>query len=192
MIDKYVGPLPEKSDHRLTLLFSVGGAGAQKEIAARFLKKLAPSIKRGDIKVILSAGIRESVRDYFAEIIKKYGLEWGTEIIFAEKIEDYFNEFNLKLKKTDILWTKPSELSFYTGLGLPIIIAPSIGSQEDFNKKWLLRIGSGMVQENPDFMDEWFFDYLDSGRFAEAAMQGLVEAEKLGVYNIQKICFGRK
>jgi hypothetical protein len=41
-------------------------------------------------------------------------------------------------------------------------------------------------------MEEWFFDYLNSGRFAEAAMQGLVEAEKLGVYNIQKICFGGK
>ncbi len=94
------------------------------------------------------------------------------------------------MNKTDILWTKPSELSFYSGLGLPIIIAPSIGSQEDFNKKWILNLGAGILQENPKYADQWIFDYLNSGRFAEAAMQGFIEVEKLGTFNIQKTCFG--
>ena len=49
--------------------------------------------------------------------------------------DEYFNTFNETLRETDILWTKPSELSFYAGLGIPIIIAPTIGSLEDFNKK---------------------------------------------------------
>ena len=68
-----------------------------------------------------------------------------------------------------------------------IIIAPSIGSQEDFNRKWLLRLGSGMEQENPNYTDQWLFDLLNDGWFAEAAMQGFVEAEKLGTFNIKKI-----
>jgi len=193
LIDKYLGSLPQNTDHPLTVLFSIGGAGAQKEIAINFVKSLAEKIKSGKIKIILSAGIREKVKEYFLNQIKELNLEknlgQNIEIIFAEKIEDYFQIFNQKLRKTDILWTKPSELSFYSGLGLPIIIAPSIGSQEDFNRKWLLRIGAGILQENPRYANQWIFDYLNSGRFAEAALDGFIEVEKLGVYNIQKIVF---
>ena len=101
--------------------------------------------------------------------------------------EDYFRVFNETLRETDILWTKPSELSFYAGLGIPIIIAPTIGSQEDFNKKWLLHVGAGVAQENPKYTDQWFYDYLNSGDLAEVAMQGFMEIEKMGAYNIEEI-----
>ncbi len=193
LIEKYVGLLPEKSDHPLTIMFSVGGAGAQKEMVIKYVKSLTQKIKNQEIKVILVAGVRETVYEYFLGNIKKLGLEnslnKNIEIIFTETIDEYFKAFNQKLRKTDILWTKPSELSFYTALGIPIILAPSIGSQEDFNRKWLLRLGSAMDQDNPNYADQWLFDYLESARFAEAAMEGFVEAEKLGTYNIQKIIF---
>jgi hypothetical protein len=86
-----------------------------------------------------------------------------------------------------MLMTKPSELSFYAGLGIPIIIQPSIGSQEDFNRRWLMHIGAGMLQENPKYTQEWIFDMLGGGDLAEVAMQGFVEIEKLGTYHIEKI-----
>ncbi len=191
LIEKYVGELPQESDHPLTILFSIGGAGAQKKIAFRFVRSLSKSIKEGKLRVILSAGIRKEVRDYFLKQIRRNKLEnclgKNIEIICEEKIKDYFRKFNQKLRETDILWTKPSELSFYSGLGLPIIIAPSIGSQEDLNRKWLLRIGAGILQENPRYANQWLFDYLESGRFAEAAMRGFISIEKLGTYNIMKI-----
>ena len=183
LIESGLGQLPERSNHPLTIMFPVGGAGAQKEIGVKIVKSLVKKVKAGQVKIILAAGIKKGVKKYFEENTK------NIEIIFAENINEYFQKFNQKLRTTDILWTKPSELSFYTGLGLPIIIAPSIGSQEDFNKKWLLSLGSGTLQENPKYVEQWFFDYLDSGRLAEAAMQGFMEAEKLGTYNIEKICF---
>jgi len=194
LIDKHIGPLPKKSNHVLTIMFAIGGAGAQKEIVIKYVKSLAEKIKKKEVKVILSAGIRKKVKKYFLQNIKKLGLKKNfnknIEIVFSEKIEDYFKDFNEKLRKTDLLWTKPSELSFYTGLGIPIIMAPSIGSQEDFNRKWLLALGAGIPQENPAYANEWIFDYLDSGRFAEAVMDGFIEVEKMGVYNIKKICLG--
>lgn len=190
LITKHLGPPPQKSDHILTIMFSIGGAGAQKEIVMRFVKSLSGKIKKGEIKIILMAGIRKNVKEYFSENIKKLGLEnflnKGIEIISGADIQDYFRKFNQALRKIDILWTKPSELSFFTALGLPIIIAPSIGSQEDFNRRWLLRLGSGILQENPDYADQWLFDFLDSGRFAEASMEGFIGGEKLGTYNIRK------
>jgi len=179
LIKDILGDLPQKPDHPLTIMFAVGGAGAQKEIGDKILKSLAPKIKTGEVKVIISIGVKKELKEYF--------LERGAEIIFGQNINDYFQKFNQALRKTDILWTKPSELSFYTALGLPIVIAPTIGSQEEFNREWLLQLGSAKIQENPAYVQEWLFDSLNSGWFAEAAMQGFIEGEKMGIFNIQKI-----
>lgn len=190
LIKKYVGKLPQKSDHLLTIMFAVGGAGAQKEIGARILKSLRKRIKERKIKIILVAGTREEVKEFFLDSVENLNLRKALgkniEIIFEKNIEDYFQTFNQALRKTDILWTKPSEISFYCALGLPIIIAPIIGSQEDFNKKWLLRLGAGISQENPAYTDQWLFDLLERGWFAEAAMQGFIEGEKLGTFKIER------
>jgi hypothetical protein len=59
------------------------------------------------------------------------------EIIYHNNLSKYFEKFNHTLRTTDILWTKPSELSFYSGLGLPILLAPSIGPHEKLNRQWL-------------------------------------------------------
>jgi hypothetical protein len=189
LIETNLGKLPEKANHPLTIMFSVGGAGAQKEIGIKIVKSLAKKNKSGQIKVILSAGIREKVKEYFEKKIKYFGLagDKNLEILYAQRMEDYFKEFNQKLRKTDILWTKPSELSFYAALGLPIIIAPPIGSQEEFNKRWILKSGFGALQENPNYTNQWLFDWLEKGYLAEAAMEGFVEGEKLGTFNIKNI-----
>lgn len=191
LVKKHLGRLPKKSNHILTIMFTIGGAGAQKDIGVKIVESLLEKIKKGKIKLILSAGIRQDVKEYFEDNIRKIGLikSKNIEVISDNNINDYFKKFNQKLRVTDALWTKPSELSFYTGLGLPIIIAPPVGSQEDFNKKWLLALGSATIQEDPDYTNQWLFDYIDSGRLAEAAMQGFIEAEKKGVYNIEKIIF---
>ena len=193
VIKKYLKKLPKKSDHPLTIMFTIGGAGAQKEIGIKIIKSLAQRIKFKEVKIIISAGKRDEVKEYFENNIKKLGLRpslgKNIMIIFNRDLEGCFREFDEALRKTDILWIKPSELSFFTALGLPIIIAPPIGSQEEFNKRWLLHLGSGIIQENPDYTDQWLFDFLNSGILAECAMQGFVEAEKLGTYKIEKIIF---
>jgi len=187
LINKYLGDLPQKSNHPLTIMFTIGGAGAQKEIAIQAVQSLSKEIKEGNIKLVLSAGTRNNIKEYFKRSIQKLKLGKEVDIIFDEKIDRYFEKFNLALRKTDVLWTKPSELSFYVALGIPIIISPPIGSQEDFNKEWLLRMNSGIVQRNPKYTDQWFFDYLKRGMFAKAAFNGFIEAEKMGTFNIKKI-----
>ncbi len=190
LIKSKLGELPKKSSHPLTIMFSIGGAGAQTGIVSYYLKSLAKRIRGGDLRVFLSAGIREAVKNYFEKEIQKYGIYKNSEIIFNKNINEYFSIFNQKLKETDILWTKPSELSFYSSLGIPLILAPSIGSQEDYNRRWLLHSGLAANQENPKYASQWIFDSLESGRLAEMAMEGFVEGEKFGTYNIEKICLG--
>ncbi len=183
--------LPASSSHPLTLMFAVGGAGAQREIGSEIIASLKNEIIGKRIRVILVAGIHNEVSRYFRNAASAAGLTKeigkGIKIIFANSKEEYFRKFNEALKTTDILWTKPSELSFYCALGLPIIIAPPIGSQEEFNRKWLRTIGSAVSQDSPKYCNEWLFDWVESGWFAEAAMQGFIEAPKFGTYNIEKI-----
>ncbi len=191
LIKAFLGNLPKKSNHAFAITFAVGGAGAQKEVAIKILKTLSLKIKKGEIKIFLVAGVRKEVKKYFLENIERLGLQnnlnKNLEIIYEKNIKDYFKKFNQVLRKTDILWTKPSELSFYTALGLPIILAPTVGSQEDFNEEWLLRLGSAMNQKDLNYIDQWLLDFMDSGWFAEASMQGFIEAKRMGTYEIEKI-----
>ena len=183
--------LPAKSNHLLTLTFAVGGAGAQREIGALIISSLRQKIKEKKIRLVLVAGVHNQVSTYFRQAAQRCGLASeigrGIEIIFASNKQDYFQRFNQAMRTTDILWTKPSELSFYTALGLPIIMAPPIGSQEIFNRKWLRTLGVAANQYQPRYTHEWLFDWVNSGWLAEAAMQGFIEAPKFGTYNIEKI-----
>lgn len=186
----------EKSNHKLTLTFMTGGAGAQKEIGLKMLKSLAKRIKADEMRINLTAGTRLEVAEYYKQSIMQMGLGdrlgKNLNILFAWDKKTYFKNFSYLLHTTDILWTKPSEMSFYTALGLPIIIAPPIGAHEYFNRKWLMDMGSGFPQENPDYTDEWLYEWLESGRLAEAAFEGFIEAPKLGIYDIEKIIFSKE
>jgi hypothetical protein len=187
LITGTLGKLPVKSNHPLTIMFSIGGAGAQKEICVKAIHSLKEHIKKNKLRFVISVGTRRELGMYFQNNIKELKLDGWVHILYGNTTEGYFKVFNEYLRETDVLWTKPSELSFYAGLGIPIIIAPTIGSQEDFNKKWLLHTGAGVSQDNPKYTDQWFYDLLNAGDLAEAAMQGFMEIEKLGAYNIEKL-----
>lgn len=182
--------LPEKNINRpLTITYAVGGAGAQKEIGLIILKNLKDKIINGSLAINLVAGSRLDVKEYFEKGIVDLGLDTNAnvKIIFNADKVNYFREFNQTLKTTDILWTKPSELSFYCALGLPIIMSQPVGSQEDFNREWLLNVGAGVDSYDPEHVEEWLPDLLESGRLARAAMDGFLNAETMGTYNIEKL-----
>lgn len=183
--------VPKMNSHPLTLTFAVGGAGAQSDIGQNLIKSLRAKILGGAIKVNLIAGSRSEVRDFFLDVIRENELKSvlgkNISILYEETKHDYFRSFNKLLRTTDILWTKPSELSFYTALGLPIIMAPSIGSQEDFNRVWLKTIGGGISQNDARYADEWLFDWIKSGWLARAALNGYSGAPMNGTHEIKRV-----
>lgn len=75
-------------------------------------------------------------------------------------------------------------LRLYTGLALPLVISPTIGSQEKFNRNWLMELGYEMRQKNPEHSGEWLFDVLQNGWFADIAWLGFLCARKPGMYHI--------
>ena len=185
VVRAYLGKVPEKPDGTPVITFAVGGAGAQQTLGKQIIQRLASLLKKRKVKLLMVAATHEDAASSFKETAKQHGL-FGkeVEVVFCKSKEEYFKKFTEVLRATDILWTKPSELSFYAALGIPLLLSPPIGSQEVQNQKWLLRLGSGIRQLNPKYAAEWIEDFLNQGLFAEAAMQGFVEMERNGAANI--------
>ncbi|MCC6028979.1 MAG: hypothetical protein LM591_02435 [Candidatus Korarchaeum sp.] len=193
-IDKYssllkekLGGMPSSSDHPLTIMFSVGGAGVQARLGVALMRKLRDILAKGELKLLISVGVRSKLRDYYLHWMDRLGLRDRVGLIFSEDPESYIREFNSALRKSDILWTKPSELSFYAALGIPIIASEPVGSHEVSNLRFLIKGGYGMEQGDVRYLEQWFFDWLRSGYFAEKAIRGFLELEKLGALNVRRV-----
>lgn len=192
-LDYYLGAEYCQGNGRwpLTIMFAVGGAGAQRHIGIQILNSLHKEIDAGKVRLILVAGTRHDVYAYYQKEVSRLHLNekhnGSIEIIFEPTKHAYFQRFNEILRTADILWTKPSELSFYAALGIPIIMAPTVGSQEEFNRAWLHQIGAGFEQEDARYTHEWLFDWLHSGWLARAAMEGFMNAPQHAVKHIESI-----
>ncbi len=188
--------LQAKAAHPLTLTFTVGGAGAQRQLGISILKSLKPLIARHEIRFNLLAGTRKESALSYRQAVKELGLEaelgeWVLIPEFSSRAA-YFEGFNKTLATTDILWTKPSELSFYCALGIAVVMAPPIGSQEEFNRIWLQYVGGGVSMHDARYTDEWLMDWIESGGVARMAWNGYIEAPTHGTYRIEDLVLGRE
>jgi len=187
-VQHFLGPKNCKFAHErvLTITFGVGGAGAQTDIAYTVARSLRDKIAKGEVAYNILAGVRPEVATFLENMRKDLALP-QIRIIHGETLAEYFAGFTECMRTTDILWTKPSELSFYCGLGIPVIMAPHIGSQEDYNQAWLLEIQAGFPQQDPQYTDQWLLDLVRAGRLADAAWNGFLKARKYGTYKIHEI-----
>jgi len=194
--------LSRKANTPFVVTFAVGGAGAQVDIGKKIVSSLKDRVLAGEIRINLVAGVREKVAKEFTRhvIYSKLTSQLGSgiNIIHDNDMQIYFNKFNAVLRQTDVLWTKPSELTFYPGLAIPIITAPPIGAHEVLNYRWLRKEAVGIPQEDPRYTHQWLIDYWKSGLLAEMAWSGFLKIRKMGTYKIEeylasgKFTFGKE
>ncbi len=170
------------------LVYAVGGAGAQAGLAGQFLPSLATAIRSGSLRVTLVAGIRADVAANLHRHLERAGLAAevgrGVGILHAPDFARYWHAFNALLADCDILWTKPSELTFYGALGLPLIVSWPVGVHERYNRRWAIDCGAAIKQRDPRFAGSWLPELLDDGTLATAAWRGFVQMPKRGTYRI--------
>jgi hypothetical protein len=195
-VSHFLGELPEATDAPVHLVFAVGGAGAQVELAKQFLPSLARRVRKGRLKITLVAGIRHEVAHAFREAIAH--AELGEEhdagrvsILVAETHEEYFQSFNALLHGTDVLWTKPSELTFFGALGIPLVFSWPVGSHERYNQRWAIDSGSGIKQYDPRHVGDWLWELLKDGTLAGRAWTGYMRMPKFGLYRIIEEVLGQ-
>lgn len=185
----FLGALPRGEEGRPPLLtFAVGGAGAQAGMAAELLPGFRRALEAGSLRICLVAGVRAEVDARFREVVRRAGMEpllgGALEILLAPTFREYYARFNALLARTDVLWTKPSELTFYGALGIPLVLAPPVGVHERYNRRWARESGAGLKQRDARFASEWFADWLADGVLAAAAWAGYMRLPKFGLYRI--------
>lgn len=188
-IHHFLGGLPEDQEGKPPLLtYTVGGAGAQAELARPLLRGLRELIEEDRLRLCLSAGVRSEIAARFHEWVQEAGLQdrlgHGIEILLASTLDDYFPRFNALLAETDILWTKPSEMTFFSALGLPLILSWPVGVHERYNRRWAIENGPGLKQRDPAHASYWMREWLNDGTLAGAAWTGFVRMPKFGLYQI--------
>jgi hypothetical protein len=187
-------PAPSPGTGPVHLMFAVGGAGAQAELVNEFLPSLRPLISSGRLRLQLVAGTRPEVYRFFMEAVARAGLEpsIGREIsiIFGDDFKTYYAAFNRALLETDVLWTKPSELSFYPALGLACLLSRPLGAHERYNRRWLREQGVGLKQRRLDHAHGWIEEWLEDGTLAAAAWSGFVRLPKNGTARIAELVMG--
>jgi hypothetical protein len=183
----FLGPLPLDAEGVAPLFtFAVGGAGAQAGMPRDFLPSLRPALLEGRLRLALVAGVKPSVAAVFREALAAARLEGcpSVELLVEPDFDTYYRSFNALLARTDVLWTKPSELTFYAALGLPLLCAPPVGVHERRNRRWVREAGAGVKQRDPALAGEWLLDLIDEGALAAAAWAGYVRLPKFGLYRI--------
>ena len=150
--------------------------GCPSRDAATFLPSLAELLTSERLRLTLRRGHERGSARPFLEQVERAGLgnELGrsVDVLYEPNLDEYFDRFDAMLKHVDILWTKPSELTFYGALGLALVFAEPIGVQEVYNQRWALENGAGLRQRELSVASEWLTEWLSDGTLAAAAWAG--------------------
>ncbi|MFZ5788571.1 MAG: DUF6938 domain-containing protein [Acidobacteriota bacterium] len=185
----FFGALPREHEGEPPLVtFAVGGAGAQAELADAFLPSLRRSLLERRLRLAMVAGTRPEIGLRFQRRVESAGLAErfgdGIEILCESDFTRYYRRFNGLLERTDILWTKPSELTFYAALGIPLVFSRPVGAHERLNRRWAIQRGAGMKQDDPGCAADWLREWLLDGTLAAAAWSGYLRLPKFGTRRI--------
>jgi len=180
-----IGPVG-RDDSPPLVTFAIGGAGAQAGIAARLVRALAGPLRDRRLALALVAGRRGDVARKLRAAIDAEGLaaQSVVEVLEERDTLKYLRRFNALLARTDALWTKPSEMTFFGALGLPLIAAPPVGVHEERNLRWAVAQGAALPQADPDRAGEWLPRWIEDGTLARAAWNGYRRLPALGLYEI--------
>ncbi|HTO98849.1 MAG TPA: hypothetical protein VMK66_17485 [Myxococcales bacterium] len=167
------------------IVFAIGGAGAQVPLARQAISGMERRIREGELRLALVAGRRPEVAAALGGALRAHGLEGhpGVELLYDPDVFGYIRRFNALLAHADALWSKPSELVFFTALGLPFISAPPVGMHEVANLRWASGQGAALAQEDPAGAGEWLSAWIREGVLARAAEAGL-RLPQGGLYEI--------
>jgi len=183
MAEAELGPLPEAQLPPL-IVFAVGGAGAQVPLAKQLVSGVRRQIESGVLRLALVAGRRPEVAAALREALEEQGLEGQVEVLEDPDVFGYIRRFNALLAGADALWSKPSEMTFFAGLGLPFISAPPVGVHEGWNLRWASDRGAALPQHPPAVAGEWLQEWIEDGVLAGAAWAGFTRLPQLGLYQI--------
>lgn len=194
----------------LRFLLSIGGAGAQGDYFASLIKKLIPLVKENRATLYLNIGDYFSTWDMFKSKIpgleslaQLHFDDWNQTVKFAQDAlddveceknvskgihvfchKDIFAAVyatNLLMRCSDVLMTKPSELSFYP---VPKLMIQHVGGHEKWGAIRSAEIGDGTPEcPNVEYACHMIEQMVDCPDLLIGMNNAIISAKKSGIYN---------
>lgn len=185
-------------------LLTIGGAGAQKEIFAKIIKKLLPEVKKNKACIYVNIGDYENVWRWLCQEMpelsdiatkhfnnfdetKSYAEKALTEDVCGIHIFCHKNIFeavystNLLMRSTDLLITKPSELAFYP---VPKLFIKRVGKHEMWGAIHSSEMGDGTPELRKTSEVEQMLDLMISDDSIITNMcKCIIRNKNNGIYN---------
>jgi hypothetical protein len=192
------------SQKPLRFLLTVGGAGAQQAMFISIINKLMPYVKKNQVALFINVGDHKKVWDGLSEKITgldqqtvKHFDDWNGTKTFCDSAIDgdvtgvhaFYHEdifaavysTNLLMRVSDVLMTKPSELSFYP---IPKLLIQRVGGHEAYGAIRASEIGDGTIEcENIPLTLQMIELMLSSEEILAQMNQNILEANNNGIYN---------
>ncbi|MCK8060087.1 MULTISPECIES: hypothetical protein [unclassified Fusibacter] len=186
------------------ILLTVGGAGAQQEIFIAIVKQLIPLVQNEEVTLFVNVGDHKSVWDSILQalpVLKEMSLpyfdDWQKTTAFAEAAlsgdvkgvhafyhEDIFAAVyasNLLMRASDLLVTKPSELSFYP---VPKLLIKRVGGHEAWGAVRSSEVGDGTIECETEALTLQMLDLLLKDEdMLEMMVNNIKKAHLIGTYN---------
>lgn len=185
-------------------LMSVGGAGAQKDIFVTIIRRLIPAIKKGRAALAVNVGDHANVwQELLREVPEMLPLlhthfdDFAETAAFCEKAydggltgihafchKDIFAAVystNLLMRISDVLITKPSELSFYP---IPKLMIRRVGGHEAWGAIRSAELGDGTYEcSTPSETAAMLMLLQKNGDIIAQMCRHIIAAKQAGVYN---------
>ncbi|MBL9086525.1 MAG: hypothetical protein JNM10_05240 [Planctomycetia bacterium] len=178
----------------MEVAFAVGGAGAQVELARRLVVALAPRLRAGTARLTLVAGTREDTAARLHAAVARAGLASAegaaVEVLFEPTFEGYAARFHRRLADLDVLWTKPSEITFFGPAGFALALTTPLGAQEHANRAWARRLGAALDAGDPRHAGAWLDRHLADGALARVAFAAATRMPRHGTERILALAAG--
>ena len=185
-------------------LMSVGGAGAQKEIFVSVIKKLLPYIAKKQAALFVNVGDHMDVWEAILKEIPKLGrytMEhfndfeetksfvetahraniYGIHVFCHSDIFAAVYSTNLLMRCSDVLITKPSELSFYP---VPKLMIKRVGGHEAWGAIRSAEVGDGTYECSTPAETCAMIDLMqNSGDIVKRMCGNILAAKAAGIYD---------
>jgi len=201
----------------MRFLLTIGGAGAQKEIFAAIINELLPDIRAGKATVLVNIGDYQNVWldlqsmvPGMKDMAKTHFNDWdetrkfcndaltgdvsGVHIFCHENIFEAVYATNLLMRCSDVLVTKPSELSYYP---VPKLFIKRIGGHEQWGAIHSAEIGDGTLEcrDIPHTL-QMIRLFIDDNTTLKDMCENIIRNKAFGIYDgayeVIKIAMGMK
>lgn len=193
-----------KDSKPVRFLLTIGGAGAQREIFSAMIQFLIPYIKRNQAVLFVNVGDYRNVWEELVqeipelgEISKTHFDNWTDTTSFVETalngdvegIHGFYHEnifeavyaTNLLMRCTDVLVTKPSELSFYP---VPKLFIKRVGGHEQWGAVHSAEIGDGTLEcRDIPHTIQMLEMFLEDRSYLEDMCENIMRNKKAGIYD---------